>query len=91
MRSLVSQHLDYICVFVTLCVCVRTGVCRCVQVCTSEVTEGRYSFIDPLISGLGRGEGARELQSTLGEKKTSVVESNEAKQEGIKEIKQVRK
>lgn len=55
--------------FVTLCVCVRTGVCRCVQVCTSEVTEGRYSFIDPLISGLGRGEGARELQSTSGEKK----------------------
>lgn len=44
--------------------------------------DGREILIDPLISGLGRGEGARELQS-MWEK--SVVESNKAKHERKKE------
>lgn len=65
-----------------MCVCVRVGVCRCVQVCTSE-GDGREILIDPLISSPGRGEGARELQSTW---EKSVVESNKARQERREKI-----
>ena len=70
------------CVCVCVCVCVRVGVCRCVQVCTSE-GDGREILIDPLISSPGRGEGARELQSTW---EKSVVESNKARQERREKI-----
>ena len=66
------------------CVCVCDSVCVSGRVCAGVYLEGdgREILIDPLISGLGRGEGARELQSTW---EKSVVESNKAKQERKKE------